>query len=91
MGITVKPSLTATSYYRHFFGSLLAEVSHDEAIVVCIVLRDLCWQGLFWPPGKTAIHFLVKKALVNTVEPRLTATSVILSPVNTANFFLAYW
>ena len=39
MGITVKPRLTATS---HFFGSLLAEVSHDEAIVVCIVVRDLC-------------------------------------------------
>ena len=42
MGITVKPRLTATSYYIHFFGSLLAEVSHDEAIVVCIVVRDLC-------------------------------------------------
>ena len=42
MGITVKPRLTATSYYSHFFGSVLAEVSHDEAIVVCIVVRDLC-------------------------------------------------
>ena len=42
MGITVKPRLTVTSYYSHFFGSVLAEVSHDEAIVVCIVVRDLC-------------------------------------------------
>ena len=24
---------------------------------------------LFWPPGKTAIHFLVKKTLVNGVTP----------------------
>ena len=49
--------------------------------------RPLLTGNFFGRLAKRPYIFLKKKALVNTVEPRLTATSVILSPVNTANFF----
>ena len=91
MGITVKPLLTATSYYIHFFGSLLAGLSRRGNRRLHRRERPLLAGNFFGRLAKRPYIFLLKKALVNTVEPRLTATSVIRSPVNTANFFLAYW
>ena len=65
-----------------YYSELFCLYTVEPRFLATSVIRSPRYYGhFFWPPGWTTIHFLVGKS------KKQKKTSLIWSPVNTANFF----